>query len=140
MGYTVIIVPILMFCFMFGLSMDYEVIMLSRIREAWISTGDNGRAVAMGLRASAPIVSSAALIMLVVFSVFGASKLQIIKSVGVGLALAVLLDATLIRLLLLPAAMQLMGRWNWWTPSFGIGRGRSSPVPIGTHDEQVTSK
>lgn len=139
MGYTVIIVPILMFCFMFGLSMDYEVIMLSRIREAWIRTGDNGVAVSSGLRASAPIVSSAALIMLVVFSVFGASELQIIKSVGVGLALAVLLDATLIRLLLLPAAMQLMGRWNWWAPSFRGRRERASTVPLGTHDEQVVS-
>jgi len=136
MGYTVIIIPILMFCFMFGLSMDYEVIMLSRIREAWLATGDNSAAVRYGLHASAPIVSSAALIMLVVFSVFGASELQIIKSVGVGLALAVLLDATLIRLLLLPAAMQLMGRWNWWAPSF---KTRREPVVsvVGTGDEQV---
>lgn len=126
-GYTVIIVPILMFCFMFGLSMDYEVIMLSRIRESWLATGDNDDAVRSGLRASAPIVTSAALIMLVVFSVFGASELQIIKSVGVGLALAVLLDATLIRLLLLPATMQVMGRWNWWAPAFGYRRQRPSP-------------
>lgn len=136
MGYTVIIIPILMFCFMFGLSMDYEVIMLSRIREAWIVTGDNSAAVRYGLRASAPIVSSAALIMLVVFSVFGASELQIIKSVGVGLALAVLLDATLIRLLLLPAAMQLMGRWNWWAPSFRSG-GQPGTAVLHAGDEQV---
>ena len=136
MGYTVIIVPILMFCFMFGLSMDYEVIMLSRIRESWAASGDNSVAVTSGLRASAPIVTSAALIMLVVFSVFGASELQIIKSVGVGLALAVLLDATLIRLLLLPAAMRLMGRWNWWAPTFGNRREGSSTVSTGTPDER----
>jgi len=117
-GYTVVVVPILMFCFMFGLSMDYEVIMLSRIREAWVSGADNRTSIQVGLRASAGIVSSAALIMFVVFSAFGTSELQIIKAVGVGLALAVLVDATLIRLIVLPAAMQLMGRWNWWTPSF----------------------
>lgn len=116
-GYTVVIVPILMFCFMFGLSMDYEVIMLSRIREAWKRDGDNLASIRIGLHASAGIVSSAALIMLVVFAAFGTSEFQIIKAVGIGLALAVLVDATLIRLLVLPAAMQLMGRWNWWAPS-----------------------
>ena len=116
-GYTVVIVPIVMFCFMFGLSMDYEVIMLSRIREAWLASGDNSNAIATGLRASAGIVTSAALVMLVVFLTFGTSELQIIKAMGIGLALAVLIDATLIRLLVLPAAMRLMGRWNWWAPA-----------------------
>jgi len=116
-GYTVVIVPILMFCFMFGLSMDYEVIMLSRIREAWNGGAGNRASIQVGLNASAGIVTSAALIMLVVFSAFGTSELQIIKAVGIGLALAVLVDATLIRLIVLPAAMQLMGRWNWWAPS-----------------------
>jgi RND superfamily putative drug exporter len=122
-GYTVVIVPIVMFCFMFGLSMDYEVIMLSRIREAWLASGDNAAAIATGLRASAGIVTSAALVMLVVFLTFGTSELQIIKAMGIGLALAVLIDATLIRLLVLPAAMRLMGRWNWWVPSVpGLSR------------------
>jgi len=117
-GYTVVIVPIVMFCFMFGLSMDYEVIMLSRIREAWLESGDNRSSIQAGLHASAGIVTSAALIMLAVFLAFGTSELQIIKAVGIGLALAVLIDATLIRLIVLPAAMRLMGRWNWWAPSF----------------------
>ncbi len=116
-GYTVILVPILMFCFLFGLSMDFEVIMLSRIREAWDETGDNTRAVDIGLERSSGIVTASAGVLLVVFLAFGASQLQIIKSLGIGLSLAVVLDATIIRLLLLPATMQLMGRWNWWLPS-----------------------
>jgi RND superfamily putative drug exporter len=134
LGYTVVIVPLLMFCFMFGLSMDYEVIMLSRIRESWLETGDNRLAVSTGLRGSARIVTSAALIMLVVFASFGASELQVIQQIGLGLALAVFLDATIIRLVALPAAMQLMGRWNWWAP--GISQHHPTPTrnPL---DEQV---
>ncbi|CAA9571098.1 MAG: hypothetical protein AVDCRST_MAG87-2424 [uncultured Thermomicrobiales bacterium] len=130
-GYTVVIVPIVMFCFMFGLSMDYEVIMLSRIREAWLGSGDNRTAIATGLRASAGIVTSAALVMLVVFLAFGTSNLQIIKAIGIGLALAVLIDATLIRLIVLPAAMRLMGRWNWWSPALPklIRTASGSPTP-----------
>lgn len=117
-GYTVVLIPILMFCFLFGLSMDFEVIMLSRIREAWEETGDNTRAIRIGLHQSAGIVTASATVMLVIFAAFGASELQIIKSLGVGLGIAVFIDATVIRLLLLPATMQLMGRWNWWTPIF----------------------
>ncbi len=117
LGYTIVIVPVLMFCFMFGLSMDYEVIMLSRIREAWLETGDNDAAISRGLKGSARIVTSAALIMLIVFASFGTSDLQIIQQIGLGLALAVFVDATIIRLVALPAAMQLMGRWNWWSPA-----------------------
>jgi len=118
LGYTIVIVPVLMFCFMFGLSMDYEVIMLSRIREAWLETGDNHLAVSRGLKGSAKIVTSAALIMLIIFASFGTSDLQVIQQIGLGLAMAVFVDATIIRLITLPAAMQLMGRWNWWSPSF----------------------
>lgn len=130
-GYTVVIVPILMFCFMFGLSMDYEVLMLSRIREAWRGGRDNRDAIEAGLHASAGIVTSAALIMFVVFAAFGTSQLQIIKAIGVGLALAVLVDATLIRLVVLPAAMQLMGRWNWWAPTLSGMRLLHRPaVPV----------
>ncbi len=121
LGYTIVIVPVLMFCFMFGLSMDYEVIMLSRIREAWLETGDNRVAVSRGLQGSARIVTSAAVIMLIVFASFGASRLQIIQQIGLGLAMAVFVDATIIRLIALPAAMQLMGRWNWWSPSIRKG-------------------
>ncbi|HWV36305.1 MAG TPA: MMPL family transporter, partial [Thermomicrobiales bacterium] len=124
-GTTIIIVPIIMFCFMFGLSMDYEVIMLSRIREAWKETGDNEAAVQTGLRQAAGIVTSAAAVMLVVFVAFGTSQLLIIKALGIGLGLAVLIDATIIRLILLPATMQLMGNWNWWRPA--LTRSAASP-------------
>jgi RND superfamily putative drug exporter len=113
---TVAIVPVLMFCFLFGLSMDYEVIMLSRIREEWLATGDNLLAVSRGMQGSAGIVTSAATIMVVVFAAFGTSELALIRQIGVGLALAVVIDATLIRLVALPAAMILMGNWNWWLP------------------------
>jgi RND superfamily putative drug exporter len=130
LGHTIVIVPVLMFCFMFGLSMDYEVIMLSRIREAWLDTGDNNRAIEIGLRGSARIVTSAALIMVIVFAAFGGSELQVIQQIGMGLTVAVLIDATLIRLVALPAAMRLMGRWNWWAPSFRRTSIRGdAPVP-----------
>jgi RND superfamily putative drug exporter len=128
----VILIPILMFCFLFGLSMDFEVIMLSRIREAWQETGDNTRAIDLGLRRSAGIVTASASVMLIVFIAFGTSELQIIKAIGVGLGLAVLIDATVIRLILLPATMQLMGRWNWWMP-FGHNhrpRGAATPAKL----------
>lgn len=133
-GTTIIIVPILMFCFMFGLSMDYEVIMLSRIREAWKETGDNEAAVQIGLRQAAGIVTSAAAVMLVVFVAFGTSQLLIIKALGIGLGLAVLIDATIIRLILLPATMQLMGDWNWWRPAFT--RSAASTVSTATPEEK----
>lgn len=133
-GYTVVIVPILMFCFMFGLSMDYEVIMLSRIKEAWHVTGDNEVAIRTGLHQSAGIVTSAAAVMLVVFAAFGTSELQMIKALGVGLGIAVLIDATIIRLILLPATMRLMGKWNWWRPTFQ----RSGPADH-VIDEKRTS-
>lgn len=138
MGYTVIVVPILMFCFLFGLSMDFEVIMLSRIREAWQETGDNTQAIDLGLQRSAGIVTASAAVMLVIFSAFSTSELQIIKSLGVGLGIAVLIDATIIRMLLLPAAMQLMGDWNWWMP-FARTRGALPWRQEGhesTHDHQ----
>lgn len=115
-GSTVIVVPILMFCFLFGLSMDFEVIMLSRIREVWQETGDNNRAIDLGLERSAGIVTASAAVLLVIFSAFSTSDLQIVKSLGIGLGIAVFIDATIIRLLLLPATMQLMGDWNWWRP------------------------
>ena len=118
-GTTIVIVPLLMFCFLFGLSMDYEVIMLSRIREEWLATGDNLRAVSRGMQGSAGIVTSAAAIMVVVFAAFGTSELELIRQIGVGLALAVVIDATVIRLVALPAAMILMGKWNWWLPGQG---------------------
>jgi RND superfamily putative drug exporter len=110
--------PPLILAVVFGLSMDYEVFLLSRIRERYEEHGDNRRAVAEGLAASARTISSAALIMTAVFSVFVLTGVPSIKELGLGTAVAVALDATLIRLILVPAAMQLMGRWNWWLPGW----------------------
>jgi len=115
-GMVDITVPVLIFVFAFGLSMDYEVFLLSRIKEAWDQTGDNDRAVALGLQRTGRIVTSAATVIVVVFLGFAAGELLTIKEVGLGMAIAVILDATVVRMLLVPATMKLMGRWNWWAP------------------------
>ena len=111
-------VPVLMFAILFGLSMDYEVFLLSRIREHWLATGDNSRAVADGLAATARVITAAAAIMVAVFSAFALSADVVLKALGVGLATAILVDATLVRLLLVPATMQLLGRATWWLPAW----------------------
>jgi RND superfamily putative drug exporter len=108
----------LIFAVVFGLSMDYEVFLMSRIRERYIRHGDNERAVAEGLASSARTISSAALIMTCVFAVFVLTGVPSIKEIGLGSAIAIALDATLVRLILVPAAMKLMGRWNWWMPGW----------------------
>jgi uncharacterized membrane protein YdfJ with MMPL/SSD domain len=108
----------LIFAIVFGLSMDYEVFLMSRIRERYMVHGDNDRAVAEGLSTSARTISSAALIMTSVFAVFVLTGVPSIKELGLGSAVAIALDATLVRLILVPAAMKLMGRWNWWMPSW----------------------
>jgi RND superfamily putative drug exporter len=108
----------LIFAIVFGLSMDYEVFLMSRIRERYLIHGDNERAVAEGLASSARTISSAALIMSSVFAVFVLTGVPSIKELGLGCAVAIALDATLVRLILVPAAMKLMGRWNWWMPSW----------------------
>ena len=108
----------LIFAVVFGLSMDYEVFLMSRIRERYMQHGDNERAVAEGLASSARTISSAALIMSAVFGVFVLTGVPSIKELGLGCAVAIALDATLVRLILVPAAMKLMGRWNWWMPSW----------------------
>ncbi|MCA9834086.1 MAG: MMPL family transporter [Thermomicrobiales bacterium] len=113
-GTTVMFVPVLMFCFLFGLGMDFEIVMLSRIREAWLETGDTTVAVRHGLERAAGIVTASAVLMLAVFFAFGFGELDVVKALGIGLAIAVALDATVIRLLLLPATMQVLGDWNWW--------------------------
>jgi len=126
----------LIFAIVFGLSMDYEVFLMSRIRERYLIHGDNERAVAEGLSSSARTISSAALIMTSVFAVFVLTGVPSIKELGVGCAVAIALDATLVRLILVPAAMKLMGNWNWWMPSW-LDRalpdlsfeGRSDPEP-----------
>ena len=114
--------PVIMFCIVFGLSMDYEVLMLSRIHEEWERTGDNTLAVANGLQKTGGLITGAAAIMVVVFSAFGLSSVIILKQIGLGLALAILIDATLVRALVVPATMRLMGKWNWWAPAFMKGK------------------
>ena len=121
LGYTIAGNPIIMFCVLFGLSMDYEVLLLSRMQEAWRRSGDNTLAVAEGLARTAAVITGAALIMVSVFAAFALADVVVIKSIGVGMAIAVLLDATIIRVLLVPATMRLLGRWNWWAPGL-LGR------------------
>lgn len=109
--------PLLMFSIVFGLSMDYEVLILSRVQEEFRKTGDNTAAVATGLARTGRLITSAALLLVVVIGAFGTSKIVFMKSLGVGMALAILLDATIVRALLVPAAMKMMGHWNWWAPA-----------------------
>src|SRR5712671_356601 len=99
--------PLIMFCFVFGLSMDYEVLLLSRVREEYERTGDTTRAVAEALESTGRLITGAAAIMAAV----------IFQAVGIGIGLAVVIDATIVRALLVPATMRLMGRWNWWAPA-----------------------
>jgi RND superfamily putative drug exporter len=110
-------VPILMFCVLFGLSMDYELFLLSRIKEVWDATGDNTRAVAVGLQRTGRIVTAAAGLLAIVFLAFISSDISFIKLLGLGTALAIVIDATLIRGALVPAFMRLAGRANWWAPA-----------------------
>ena len=116
LGYINAITPPLLLAIVFGLSMDYEVFLLSRIRERSLATGDNRRAVSEGLQHSAKVITSAALIMVVVFGTFALTGIPQIKEIGLGLAVAIALDATIVRLVLVPATMELMGKWNWWIP------------------------
>ncbi len=115
-GAIYVLVPPLVLAIVFGLSMDYEVFLLARIREHWLRSGDSTQAVAEGLSASAGTISSAALILVCVFAVFVGTGLPIIKELGLGAAVAIGVDATLVRLILVPATMELLGRWNWWLP------------------------
>lgn len=115
-GQIISVTPIFMFCFLFGLSMDYEVLLLSRIQEEYERTGDNTAAVAHGMAQTGRIITGAAAIMIIAFGGFMLADIVIIKSLGFGLSLAVLIDATLVRGLLVPATMRLLGRWNWWAP------------------------
>ena len=111
-------VPIFLFVILFGLSMDYEVFLLSKIREEYDRLGDNGLAVGRGLAATARVISAAAAIMVVVFLSFDLTPDVSVKQIGLGLAAAVLVDATVVRLVLVPAVMELLGQANWWLPSW----------------------
>ena len=110
------LIPFLALAFGFGLSMDYEVFLLARIAELYRQGVPNDRAVALGLQRSGRIITSAALLIIIVFAGFAAGQLLIIKEIGVALVVAVVLDATIVRMLLVPATMTLLGRWNWWAP------------------------
>lgn len=122
-GYLDILLPVILFCVLFGLSMDYEVFLLSRIKEAYDRTGDNTKSVIEGLERTGRIITSAALLMIIVTGAFALTSIIFVKALGLGIALAVLFDATLIRAILVPASMHLMGKWNWWAPKFlGLDR------------------
>ena len=123
-GYIDILLPIVLFCVLFGLSMDYEVFLLTRIKETYdllklsgkASSKSNTESVVVGLEETGQLITSAALLVIIVTSAFAFTSLIIIKALGLGIAIAIAVDASLIRLILVPAAMKLMGKWNWWTP------------------------
>jgi uncharacterized membrane protein YdfJ with MMPL/SSD domain len=121
-GYLDATTPILIFCVLFGLSMDYEVFLLSRIREEWLRTRNNRYAVARGLEKTGGVITNAALLFALVTGAFTFTTLTVTKELGLGMTVAILVDAAVIRTLLVPAAMRLLGRWNWWLP------GRPMPV------------
>jgi putative drug exporter of the RND superfamily len=117
-GFIQIMLPLLTFAVAFGLSMDYEVFLLARMREEWERTGDSSAAVRLGITHTARVITSAAMIMVVVFAAFMLTGMLEMKQLGFMLALAVLLDATVVRVLLVPAVMRLMGKWSWWMPGW----------------------
>jgi RND superfamily putative drug exporter len=117
-GHIEVFVPLFLFSVLFGLSMDYEVFLMSRMREEYVRTGSNEQAVARGLEGTARTITSAAAVMVVVFVAFSTSRVLPFKEMGLGLPAAVLIDATLVRTVLVPAAMRLMGDWNWWMPAW----------------------
>ena len=140
--------PILMFCVLFGLSMDYEVFLLSRIKEEWDATGDNRRAVAVGLERTGRLVTAAAALLALVFLSFVTSDISFIKLLGLGTAIAVLVDATLVRGVLVPAFMRLAGPANWWAPAplqrlhrrFGLAEAGPALPGQRAHDGAVTER
>ena len=115
-GFIDSIAPVILFCVLFGLSMDYEVFLLSRIREEWLRTHDNRWAVARGLAKTGGVITNAALLFVIVAGAFTFTSLVVTKEFGLGLSVAVIVDAAIIRTLLVPATMRLLGRWNWWLP------------------------
>jgi RND superfamily putative drug exporter len=126
--------PVMMFAILFGLSMDYEVFLISRIREEYLKDGDTSRAVADGLAKTARVITAAAAVMVVVFLSFVTSQEVFLKLFGIGLAVAIFLDATVVRMVLVPAVMQLLGKWNWWIPNWlerALPRIDVEPRPVG---------
>ena len=113
-----------MLALLFSLSTDYEVFLLGRVREEFVKTGDNTASVARGVASTAPLISGAAVLMVVVFGGFAFAGILPIQQLGFGMAVAIAIDATLVRLVIVPASMRLLGRWNWWMPGRGI------PAPV----------
>jgi RND superfamily putative drug exporter len=147
-GTLMIHMPVLMFCVAFGLSMDYEVFLVSRIREHWLASDQspdaNDEAVAQGLARSGRVVTAAALLMAISFGALIAAQVSFMRMFGLGLTLAIVVDATLVRMLLLPAFMRLLGRANWWAPKLlvklhdrvGINEGEGDVQPRAFSHEQ----
>lgn len=136
-GHLTAIVPFLLFGALFGLSTDYEVFLLTRIREWHLDGASDEEAVSRGLTATGRVISAAAIVMVAVFMTFAMSSVTVIKEIGLGLAMGVLLDATLIRIVLVPATMRLMGRWNWWLPGW-IDRRLPRIAHEGVHEPRST--
>ena len=136
LGFVETTQPVILFCVLFGLSMDYEVFLLSRMKEVWDRTGDNTEAVARGLERSGRIVTSAALIVVVVAGSFAFADIVLIKALGIGMAIAIALDATVVRALLVPATMRLLGSWNWWMPMW-LGRIVAGRLPAAEADVEA---
>lgn len=148
-GTLVANMPVLLFCIAFGLSMDYEVFLISRIREYWLAANqsgkrtdaDNGESVALGVARTGRVITAAALIMSISFAALIAAQVQVMRLFGLGLTVAVLVDATLVRMVLVPAFMQVLGRWNWWAPKplvwlherIGLTDGEPQKKPINGH-------
>lgn len=117
-GVLVVSIPVLLFCIAFGLSMDYEVFLVSRIREFWLKTSNNDESVALGIARTGRVVTAAAVVMCISFAALIAAQVSFMRMFGLGLTVAILVDATLVRLVLLPAFMHVMGKWNWWAPNW----------------------
>ena len=142
-GTLVVNIPVLMFCIAFGLSMDYEVFMLSRIREYWLASGrtraDSVESVALGVARTGRVITAAALLMSISFAALLTADVSFMKMFGVGLTIAVLVDATLVRMLLLPALMRVLGRANWWPAPLARAHRRAAPRGAGEHVNEALS-
>ena len=139
LGYVETTQPVILFCILFGLSMDYEVFLLSRMKEVWDRTGDNTEAVARGLERSGRIVTSAALVVVVVAGSFAFADIVLIKAIGLGVAISVALDATVVRALLVPATMRLLGDRNWWMPA-RLERWFAGRLPAGEAETEAAAR
>jgi len=129
-GVVISWIPLMIFAFLFGISMDYEVFMITRIREAYDETGNTSEAISLGLARTGKLVTSGAGVLMFAFFALSTGPGLDIKLFGIGLAAGVIIDATLIRLLLVPSTMQLLGRWNWWLPGWAAALLRTTPSPL----------